>query len=75
MAATHHSQLNDAVFFLLPLLFRGRGGGSLAQSNGVIQSSQPPGGTVLHQGNVCACVWCVAVRTAGAEDSLVKRTC
>lgn len=26
MAATHHSQLNDAIFFpLFPLLFRGRG--------------------------------------------------
>jgi len=49
---------------LLPLLFRGRGGGSSsrAQSNGVIQSSQPPGGTVLHQGNVSGCGWCVAVR-------------
>lgn len=49
MAATHHSQLNDAIFFpLFPLLFRGRGwggGGSAGiQSNGVKQSSYPSGG-------------------------------
>lgn len=50
MAATHHSQLNDAIFFpLFPLLFRGRGwrGGVSAsiQSKGVNQSSYHSGGT------------------------------
>jgi len=40
------------------------GGAGSAQSNRVIQSSQPPGGTVLQQGNVCAYVWRVAARTA-----------
>lgn len=60
MAATHHSQLNDAVFFPSPASFsvgeKGGGGrsGPGAQSNGVIQSSHRPGGTVLHRGDVCA---------------------
>lgn len=48
MAATHHSQLNDAIFFpLFPLLFHGRGWGGSAgiQSDGVKQSSYPSGGT------------------------------
>lgn len=64
MAATHHSQLNDAVFFLpSPASFlweRGVGSSAGAQSNRVKQSSPPPGGTVLHQGNVCGSV-CVHV--------------
>lgn len=58
MAATHHSQLNDAIFFPFSRFFSMGGGGgggspSGAQSNGVIQSSHRPGGTVLHQRSVC----------------------
>lgn len=52
MAATHHSQLNDAIFFPFSRFFSvgeagGAGGGSSAsvQSNGVKQSSCPSGGT------------------------------
>lgn len=51
MAATHHSQLNDAFFFLFPLFCgRGKRGSSASvQSNGVTQSSYRSGGNVLHE--------------------------
>lgn len=51
MAATHHSQLNDAIFFPpFPASFpwERQGGGVVSagvQSNGVKQSSYPSGGT------------------------------
>lgn len=48
MAATHHSQLNDAIFFPFSRFFSmGEAGGVVSagvQSNGVKQSSYPSGG-------------------------------
>lgn len=47
MAATHHSQLNDAIFFpLFPLLFRGRGWG--VQGGGVQPASNQMGSNRVH---------------------------
>lgn len=41
MAATHHSQLNDAIFFpLFPLLFRGRGWGGVQPASNQMGSNR-----------------------------------
>lgn len=59
MAATHHSQLNDAIFFFLfPLLFCGRGwrGREFRPApnlTGSYKVHNRPGGPVLLQGTVC----------------------